>query len=199
LTVTGNIPLAVKKPDMLMTGEDPRMIGGVTAKLEARLSNKPGAKNDFGLLVTVGYMRQGALLLSEKDYPTFYGDFKPGLTTGLTLKLKMSSLVDFSTVPVIVYQAGQDSSQTAVQLPVSLILGLGSLVKVSADLGIFTGDDYSFRGSNGGRIAAGGALTVKIGPILAHAGAGFASLLTGGLYPTIRDSVYIDLNVKYVK
>jgi hypothetical protein len=40
---------------------------------------------------------------------------------------------------------------------------------------------------------------VKIGPILAHAGAGVASLLTGGMYPTISDSVYIDVNAKYVK
>lgn len=38
-----------------------------------------------------------------------------------------------------------------------------------------------------------------IGPILAHAGAGVASLLTGGAYPTIRDSFYVDLNVKYAK
>jgi hypothetical protein len=26
-----------------------------------------------------------------------------------------------------------------------------------------------------------------------------ASLLTGGAYPTISDSVYVDLNVKYAK
>jgi hypothetical protein len=38
-----------------------------------------------------------------------------------------------------------------------------------------------------------------LGPIITHAGAGVASLLTGGAYPTIRDSVYIDLNVKYAK
>ena len=37
-----------------------------------------------------------------------------------------------------------------------------------------------------------------IGPILAHAGAGVASLLTGGMYPTFSDSVYIDVNAKYV-
>jgi hypothetical protein len=72
-------------------------------------------------------------------------------------------------------------------------------VQTSADLGVFTGDNYSFSGSDGGRIAAGGSLTVKIGPILAHAGAGVASLLTGGLYPTISDSIYVDVNAKYVK
>jgi hypothetical protein len=201
LTVTGNIPLAVKKPDLLMTGEDPRLIGGVTARIEAKLSARPSKTNDtgLGLLFTAGYMREGALLLSEKDYPRFTGSFKPGLTTGLSIKLKVSSLVDFSTVPVVVYQAAEAGSSTAVQLPVALILRLGSLVQASADLGIFTGDDYSFSGDKGGRISTGGALTVKLGPILAHAGAGFASLLTGGLYPTVRDSVYIDLNVKYAK
>jgi hypothetical protein len=204
LTVTGNIPLAVRKPDALMTGEDPRLIGGITAKIEAKLPKLPklpfmNNDTELALLVTAGYMRQGALLLSEKDYPLFYGNFKPGLTTGLTIKLKMSSLVDFSTVPVFVYQSAEAGSLTAVQLPASLILRLGSLVQASADLGVFTGDDYSFSGGKGGRIAAGGSLTVKLGPIIAHAGAGFASLLTGGLYPTVRDSVYIDLNVKYAK
>jgi hypothetical protein len=204
LTVTGAAPLAVKKPEMLMTGEDPRMLGGLTARLEAKLPSLdrvPGIRKgtEIGLLVSAGYLREGAFLLSEKDYPAFYGDFKPGLTTGLTIKLKMSSVVDLSTTPVFVYQAASQGSLMAVQLPVSLILGLGSLVKVSADLGVFTGDNYSFGGDNGGRIAAGGALTVKLGPILAHAGAGAASLLTGGLYPTISDSIYIDLNVKYVK
>jgi hypothetical protein len=39
---------------------------------------------------------------------------------------------------------------------------------------------------------------VKLGPVLAHAGAGTASLLTGGLYPTVKDAFYIDLDVKYV-
>jgi hypothetical protein len=201
LTVTGNIPLAVKKPDLLMPGEDPRLIGGFTARIEAKLSAHPSKTSDtgLGLLLTAGYMREGALLLSEKDYPLFTGSFKPGLTTGLSIKLKLSSLVDFSTVPVVAYQAAEVGSSTAVQLPLALILQLGSLLKVSADLGVFTGDDYSFSGKNGGRISAGGALTVKLGPILAHAGAGFASLLTGGMYPTVRDSVYIDLNVKYAK
>jgi hypothetical protein len=46
---------------------------------------------------------------------------------------------------------------------------------------------------------------VKIGPILGHLGTGFASLLTGdpmttqAAYPSIMDSVYFDLNVKYAK
>jgi hypothetical protein len=91
------------------------------------------------------------------------------------------------------------TSHTAVQIPMALIIRLGSLVQASTDVGIYTGDGYHFSGDAGGRIAAGGSLTVKLGPILAHAGAGVASLLTGGEYPTIGDSVYIDVNVKYVK
>jgi hypothetical protein len=66
---------------------------------------------------------------------------------------------------------------------------------------VFTGDNISLRAKNGGRIYLGAALDLKIGPIITHAGAGFASLLTDdmGLYHSIGDSVYIDLNVKYAK
>jgi hypothetical protein len=204
VTVNGLIPLAVKKPDQLMTGQDPRLIGGISARLEAmlpKLPKLPGIKYDteIGLLLTVAYLREGALLLSEKDYPLFTGSFKPGFVVGPIMKVKLSSLLDFSLTPVWMYQSGDAESLQAVQIPMSTIIKLGDVVKASVDLGIYTGDDYSFGGSSGGRIATGASLTLKIGPILAHAGAGFASLLTGGAYPTIRDSVYIDLNVKYAK
>ncbi len=204
VTVNGEVPLAVKKPDELMTGQDPRMIGGVIARLEAMLPKGPklpGVKSDseIGLQLSVVYLREGALLLSEKDYPLFVGDFKPGFVVGPIMKVKLSSLLDFSLRPVWLYQSGEMESIEAVQVPMSTIVRLGEVAKLSADLGIYLGDDYSIRGRNGGRIAAGGSLTVKIGPILAHAGAGVASLLTGPAYPTISDSVYIDLNVKYVK
>jgi hypothetical protein len=203
VTINGNIPLAVKKPGMLQSGEDPKLIGGIQASLEARLPWLPFQpkkyETDIGLVLTGAYMREGAMLLSEKDFPLFDGDFKPGLSAGTIAKIKLSSLFAFSLTPVFVYQSGSEESLTAIQVPTSTILKLGSLVKLSADLGVFTGDDYSLRGRNGGRIAAGGSLTVKLGPILAHAGAGAASLLTGGLYPTVSDSLYIDLNVKYAK
>jgi hypothetical protein len=72
---------------------------------------------------------------------------------------------------------------------------------VWAYLGFFTGDEVTYKPSDAGRIYAGGALDVMAGPNSAHAGAGVASLLTGAdsMYPTISDSVYIDLNVKYAK
>jgi hypothetical protein len=156
-------------------------------------------ETEIGLLLSVAYLREGALLLSEKDYPLFTGGFQPGFVVGPIMKVKLSSLLDFSLTPVWLYQSGEVESLESVQIPMSTIIKLGEVVKASVDLGIYAGDDYSLRGRNGGRISAGASLTLKIGPILAHAGAGFASLLTGGAYPTIRDSVYIDLNVKYAK
>jgi hypothetical protein len=194
VTVNANVPLALKKPDTLMTGEDPAMFGGFAAKLEAKLP-----KTELGIAVTFAYMHEGAMLLSEKDFPLFTGDFQPGFVLGPIAKLRLGSLLDFSLMPSWVRQSGATESLEAVQIPMSAIIKLGSLLKASADLGIFTGDDYSLRARNGGRVTAGGSLTVKLGPILAHAGAGVASLFTGGMYPTIRDSVYLDLNVKYVK
>lgn len=203
--VAGEFPLAVKKPDTLMDGSDPRLIGGANLRLEGRwaVPRMPLVKYDIdmGLELHAAYMREGAMLLSDKDYPLFVGDFQPGLSGGLIMKIKLSSLVDFSLLPKFVFQTGTAENLTAVQVPVSLILALGSLVKLSADAGVFTGDDISLRARNGGRIYLGAALDVKLGPIVAHAGAGFASLLVDemGAYPTIKDSVYVDLNVKYAK
>jgi hypothetical protein len=207
VTVNANIPVAIKHPDSVGAAPDgtggiePSMFGGFSARLDAMLPRMPMMKKDtqVGLSLAFGYMREGAMLLSEKDYPMFFGDFKPGFAGSLVTKVKLGSIVDFSLVPAWVYQSGTMDSHQAVQIPMSLILKLGNVVQTSADLGVFTGDHYHFSGDDGGRIAAGGSLTVKIGPILAHAGAGVASLLTGGMYPTISDSVYIDVNAKYVK
>ncbi|HUQ07356.1 MAG TPA: hypothetical protein VM261_32915 [Kofleriaceae bacterium] len=206
VTVNGEIPLAVKKPDMF-GGLDPRTIGGMKVTLDARLPKwnvplAPKAKDtDVALIVTGAYMREGSMMLSEKDFPLFIGDFKPGVAGGLDMRVKLSSVLDFKLAPKFVYQSGSVEALQAVQIPMSTVIALGDLLKVSADLGVFTGDDASFKPSNGGRIYAGGALDVKLGPIIAHGGLGVASLLTGAdsMYPTISDSVYIDLNVKYAK
>ena len=209
VTVNGFIPLAVKHPKTIMTPGggtvDPRMIGGAQFQLEAKLPKidmpmVPSQKdNEVGVALGGAYMREGAMLLSEKDYPLFAGDFKFGFNAGLIVKAKVSSVVDFKLLPQWVFQDGSVENQQAVQIPMALVLKLGDVVKTSVDLGIYTGDDYTFRSSKGGRVAAGAALDVKIGPILAHAGAGVASLGTGdsSAYPTIRDAVYIDLNAKY--
>lgn len=209
VTANLNVPIAIIKPDTVMTPAggmlEPSTFGGFTANIDARLPLKKGSfplmrfDTDVGLALTLGYMREGAMLLSEKDYPLFVGDLKPGVGLGLITKLKMSSVLDFSLLPTWVYQSGTDDSLQAVQIPLALGIGLGSLLKVNLELGVYTGDDYSFSGDEGGRIATGASLDLKIGPMLFHLGAGVASLLTGGVYPTISDSVYVDVNAKYVK
>jgi hypothetical protein len=204
MTVNATAPIAVIKPDSLVTGEHPDRFGGFSVTLDTRLPKGPLAslmryETDVALLLTGAYMREGAMLLSDKDYPLFLGALQPGFSGGLAMKVKLSSLLDLSLAPVWVYQAGTSESATAVQVPMSLVLALGDLVKLSADLGVYTGDDYSLRAANGGRIYAGGALDVKLGPIVLHGGAGTASLLTGGVYPSIRDAFYLDLNVKYAR
>jgi hypothetical protein len=206
-TVTANVdaPVAIIHPDTLMDGSQPKMFGGFSARLEAKLPKMPNmpfvpkSDSDIGVVATVSYMHDGAMLLSEKDYPKFTGNFHPGVSLGVILKLKMSSLVDFSSTPVWVHQSSDMQPLDAVQIPASLILRVGSLAQVSADAGVFTGPDYSFSASAGGRIYAGGSLQLEIGPIVGHLGGGVASLLPGGEYPTIRDSVYLDVNIKYAK
>ena len=208
VTVNANIPLAVKKPDTIDMGmTDPKLFGGFTLNLDARLPIKKGAlpmmkvDTDIGAILTFGYMRDGAMLLSEKDYPKFVGDLKPGFSAALVTKLKLGSVLDFSLLPAWVYQAGEMDASQAIQVPLALGIGLGSLLKLNLELGVFTGDDYSLRAKNGGRIATGASLDIKISKILIHAGAGAASLITdaAGVYPTVGDSFYVDLNAKYVK
>lgn len=207
ITVDGFMPVAVVHPDVLADGmTHPKMFGGAQARFDLALGKMPSIPlvphydTDVGLTLNATYMHERAMLLSDKDFPLFTGDVTPGVSGGLRLKLKLSSLLDFALVPSFVYQGGGKlSSVDALQIPTSLIIKIGSLVKLSADAGIYTGDGLAFGGKSGGRITAGGALDVKIGPIITHLGGGVASLLTGGAYPTIGDSVYVDLNVKYAK
>jgi hypothetical protein len=206
VTVNANVPLAVKKPDTIEMGTvDPKLFGGFTVDLDARLPIKKGAlpmvkfDTDIGVRLAFGYMREGAMLLSEKDYPRFVGDLHPGTALGVITKVKLGSVVDFSLLPTWVYQGGDMESAEGIQVPLGLGIGLGSLLKLNLELGVYTGDDYSLRASNGGRLATGASLDLKIGHILLHAGAGAASLLTGGVYPTVGDSFYVDHNAKYVK
>ncbi len=198
----GYVPLAVWKPDTVAGGAiDPKLIGGGTLSLEVIMKTpKSGAyETKAGIVLTGGYMREGAMLLSKKDYPLFIGDFKPGFGIGLPMIVRLSSVFDLTMTPAYVHQSGTEEGLDAFQLPTSTVVKLGDLAKLGADLGIYTGDDFSFRGSNGGRTSLGASLEVKIGSIVAHAGTGFASLQTGGLYPSVRDSLYVDLDVKYAK
>jgi hypothetical protein len=203
VSLNGTIPLAVKKPDL---PDDPRLFGGMSVRLDAKLPKTPKMpflkyETELGLSVTGAYMREGAMLLSDKDFPMFVGDLKPGVAGTLMMKLKLSSILDFSLLPSYVFQSGTAENLTAIQVPLSLTVKAGSLVKLSADAGVFTGDNLSLSAKNGGRIYLGAAIDLKISRIITHLGAGVASLLTDemGLYPTIRDSVYLDVNVKFAK
>jgi hypothetical protein len=211
VSIAANVPIAIIKPDSLFAvegvseGVEPKTFGGMTLTLDARLpklSFIPGAeKTDVGLVLTGGYLTEGAVLLSEKDFPLYVGDYQPALTGGVIAIVRLSSVIDFSLLPLWVYQSGEEESIAGLQMPLALVVKLGDVLKVSADAGVYTGDDYAFSGDEGGRISAGASITLKIGHYAFHAGAGVASLLTGEdtAYPTIGDSVYFDLNVKYVK
>lgn len=212
ITVNGRIPFVVIKPDTaLVAGRQrgPGRVGGLEVRLDlmvpkAVMNMLPGAqtkKSEIGLTVTGAYAHDGALLLSERDFPLYTGGFHPGLVLGLVTKVKLGSVVDFNFLPVWTSQYGDDDTKQGVQVPLDLTISLGSLVKVALELGVFTGDDYSLRARNGGRLPLGASLDVKIGKIIAHVGAGWASLITdpAGFYPTVGDSVYFDLNVKFAK
>jgi hypothetical protein len=200
ITINGNAPLAVVHPKtigdaMAGTAVEPSMFGGLAVRADAM------AGTQVGLGLTLGYMREGAFGLSEKDYPRFVGDFKPGIAVGPIVKFKLGSALNITTTPAFAYQSGTTEAHDTIQLPVSAMVKLGSLLQVSADLGVFTGDNLKLGPKGGGRISAGASITAKLGPILAHVGAGVASLMTdpAGLYPTTGDSVYLDVNVKYAK
>ncbi|HUS31845.1 MAG TPA: hypothetical protein VMZ53_25265 [Kofleriaceae bacterium] len=212
VTLNGNVPIAVIHPDTIKGGAvEPSMFGGISIRLDAivtapKMPMVPQkGENKIGLSLTGAYMREGAMLLTEKDFPLFIGDMKPGFAGALVTRVALSNVVDFSLLPAWIYQSGSTNSHKAIQVPLALIIKLGDVVKLSTDLNIATGDDYSMRGKNGGRLGAGVALDLKIGPILGHVGTGVASLLTGdpmttqAVYPSIKDSVYFDLNVKYAK
>lgn len=191
--VGGTIPLAVKKPDGFS------VFGGMLARPELRLGATIGA------YVDIGFLKERAVLLSDKDYPAYVEDADYTLATrvGPWIKLK-ANVVYLSVLPAFVYQAaGQAEAVTGFQLPLNAMLRAGELLKVSADLGIYSGDDFKLGAADGGRIAIGAGVDIKVGHIALHLGTGLASLLTsdemGAAYPSIGKSLYFDINAKYVK
>ncbi len=202
---TATLPFAVKKPDTVgPLGPEPKLIGGMHLKLEAsipKMPKMPGLKYEtsVGLALGLAYMREGALLLSEKDYPLFLGDFQPGTSIGMLTRIRLSSVVDFNFNPVVLLQKGEVENLSAIQIPLAVVLKAGSLLKLGLETSINTGDDFAFGGDSGGRISLGTSLDIKISKIIVHLGTGLASLLTGGLYPEISDSIYFEFNVKYAK
>ena len=182
-----NVPFAVTRPDL----PDTNLLGGFTGRGEL------GFGKTLGVGLTLGAMRQGAFLLSEKDYPYYRGKLSLGTALGPYLRLDLYG-VYLSVVPQVVLQYG---SGVAAQIPISARVKLLDLLAVSADAGVFTGEKMRFGAAGGGRIYAGASVDLKLSPILLHLGAGVASLLTdpAGFYPSIKESIYFDLNVKYAK
>ncbi len=209
VTLNGFFPFAVKKPDTVGPGgPEPKLLGGALFRLDASIPKMPKMpfikqETSVGLQLGFAYMREGALLLSDKDFPLFVGDLQPGFLGGLLTRVKLSNVVDFNFNPVFLFQTGETENLTAVQIPLSLVLKAGDVLELGTEMGINTGDDFSFGPKKGGRISLGVSLDLKISKIAVHLGTGFASLLTSdegsALYPTIKDSVYFDFNVKYVK
>ena len=188
ISIGGILPLAPIKQE---PGE---IFGGFLVRPEIALGSM------IGVGASVGFMTEGGFLLSPKDYPIYQGDLKFGASLGPWIKFKYAG-VEFRTQPAFVYQA-TDPTLTAIQLPIAAAVGLGKAVKVALETGVYTGDDFKLGADDGGRIALGAAIDLKLTPVLVHIGAGFASLLTsdeGGFYPGITDSIYLDLNVKYSK
>lgn len=209
VTLNGFVPVAVKKPDTVgPAGPEPALFGGGLLRLDASIPKLPklpflAQETSIGLQLGFAYMREGALLLSAKDFPLFVGDLQPGVLGGILTRVKLSNVVDFNLNPVFLFQRGEVENLTAVQIPMSLVLQVGNVLVLGAEAGINTGDDFSFGAKSGGRISLGVSLDVKIRKLAVHLGTGFASLLTSdegqALYPSIGDSVYFDVNLRYVK
>ena len=131
---------------------------------------------------------------------------KFGVGVGPYVKVKKFGL-DLAAAPSVVYQAGSDDGMggntavTGLQLPIAASVAVGKMLKVSVEAGVYTGDDFKLGAADDGRIALGAAVDIKLGKIIAHVGAGVASLITdpAGAYPSISDSIYIDLNAKFAK
>jgi hypothetical protein len=194
--VGGTLYTAPVKPDFpdgaMM--EDPKVFGGFMARPELRLGSTIGA------FVDVGFLTYGAVLLSEKDIPIYQGDYELATRVGPWVKLK-ANVVYLSILPALVFQNGDPEKIAGFQLPVNAMLRAGEMLKVSADVGLYSGDDFKVGADDGGRIAIGAAVDIKVGAIALHLGAGLNSLLTSdnGPYDTIGHSLYFDVAAKYLK
>ena len=191
--ISGTMYTAPVKPDF---DPEPKIFGGFMLRPELRLGATVGA------FVDVGFMTYGAVLLSERDIPFYVGDYELATRVGPWLKLK-ANVVYLSVQPSIVFQNGSPEKITGFQLPINAMLRAGEMLKVSADVGVYSGDDFKIGADDGGRIAIGAAVDIKVGAIALHLGAGLNSLLTsdepGALYGSVGESLYFDVAARYVK
>lgn len=191
INVGARIPLAVSKPDGFAA------FGGAMARAELRLGATIGA------MAEVGFLKHFAVLLSDQDAPAYSDadgiDYDFAMRLGPWVRVK-GGPVYLSFDPAFVYQAG-DPGITGVQFPVTGLLRAGSVAHVGAQVGIYTGDDFKLGADEGGRVAAGLVADVSVSSIKVMFGAGFASLLTDdmALYTSVGKSVYVTVNLAYVK
>jgi hypothetical protein len=191
ISVGARMPLAVSKPDGI------GVFGGLMARAELRLGATIGA---FG---EAGVMKHGAVLLSEQDAPFFVDDADYDFATRLGLWIRVKGGPTYlSFEPAFAYQPGDPEAITGVQFPVTALFRAGSVAHAGVQVGIYTGDDFKLGAEDQGRVAAGLVADVHVSKIKLMFGAGFSSLLTDeetGLYSSVGKSVYVSVNLAYVK
>jgi hypothetical protein len=194
INVGARIPLAVSTP-----GEDVfAVFGGLMARAEIRLGATVGA---FG---EAGFLKHAAVLLSEQDAPGYadVADYDFATRLGVYVRVKGGPTY-LSFDPAFVYQPGDPEAVTGIQFPVTALFRAGSVAHAGAQVGIYTGDDFKLGNADGGRVAAGLVADVAISKIKLMFGAGFSNLLAsddmGAPYQSIGKSVYVSVNLAYVK
>jgi hypothetical protein len=190
IAVGARIPFAVVKPDGFA------VFGGMMARASIRLGATIGAAAE------VGFLKYGAVLLSQQDAP-LYGDgadYELAAAVGPTVTVKAGPTY-LSFHPKLVYQPGDAEAITGIQFPVAAKFRVGGLALIGAQVGLYTGDDFKLAADEGGRIATGLVADVKVSSIALQLAAGFASLLTdeAAPYTSIGKSVYATVGLMYVK
>ena len=190
IAVGARIPLAVSKPDGF------GVFGGAMARAELRLGATIGA------MAEVGFLKHGAVLLSNQDAPIYVddADYDFALALGPWVRAKAGPTY-LSFEPAFVYQPGDPEAIMGVQFPVTALFRAGSVAHFGAQVGIYTGDDFKLGADEGGRVAAGLVADVKVSTIALRFAGGFASLLTDdmGLYTSVGKSVYVTVGLAYQK
>ncbi|HLL24243.1 MAG TPA: hypothetical protein VK427_19060 [Kofleriaceae bacterium] len=190
IAVGARIPFAVSKPDNFA------VFGGMMARADLRL----GAT--VGVGAEAGFLKYGAVLLSQQDAPGFAdgADYELAFTVGPWLRAKAGPTY-LSINPAFVYQGGDPEGITGLQLPVTAMFRAAGLARFGAQLGIYTGDDFGMSAEDGGRIAVGLVADTKVSTVSLQVAAGFASLLTddASAYRSIGTSVYFTVGLAYVK
>jgi hypothetical protein len=192
ISVGARIPLAVSKPDGFT------VFGGLMARAEIRLGATIGA---FG---EAGFLKHGAVLLSEQDAPFFLDaegvDYDFATRIGLWVRVKGGPTY-LSFDPAFAYQPGDPEAITGIQFPVTALFRAGSVAHAGAQVGIYTGDDFKMGADDGGRVAAGLVADVAVSKIKLMFGAGISSVLTDdmGFYTSVGKALYVSVNLAYVK